>query len=90
MALGAESEVLCGGRRNFAGLEQHLLDVLVRRVEKLSQRLVLGRVELPQITSPALAWKNSAEEHNLDHVDKLDFLAYHVLDTCLEPSHFFR
>ena len=57
----------------------------MRRVEELSQRMVLGRVELPQITSPALARKNSAEEHNLDHIDKLDFLAYHVLDTCLSP-----
>ena len=78
------------GRWYLAGLKEHLLDVFMRRAEALQQRLVLGRVELPQITSPALARKNPAEEHDLDHVDKLDFLVNHVLDACLEPGHFFR
>ena len=55
MVLCAESTVL-GKRRSYLDkLEQHPPDVLVRRVEELLQRLVLGRVELPRIASPALA-----------------------------------
>ena len=82
--------ILGKGRRYLGGLEQHLPDVFVRHVEKLSQRLVLGRVELPHIECPSLTWEDPVEEHDLDHVDKLDFLAYHILDTCLEPGYFFR
>ena len=88
MALGAESVVLGGGRRNFTGLEQQLLDIFVRRVEELSQRLVLGRIELPQVECPSLTRENPAKEHDLDHVDKLDILGYHVLDTVLESGQF--
>ena len=45
---------------------------------------MLGRVILPQIASPALARKNPVDEHNLDHVDEIDFLDYHTLDARLE------
>ena len=58
----------------------------MRRVEELSQRLVFGRVELPHIKCPSLAREDPAEEHDLHHVDKLDFLAYHILDAVLESS----
>ena len=51
MELYAESAVLGKGRRYLGALEQHLLDVLVRRVEELSQHLVLGRVELPKLNA---------------------------------------
>ena len=89
-ALCAESAVLGEGRRTLGSLEQNPPDVLVRRVVDLSQRLVLGRVELPQIECSSLTRENPAEEHDLDHVDKLDFLVNHVLDTCREPGHLFR
>ena len=82
--------ILGRGRWYLTGLEEHIPDVFVHRAEKLQQHLVLGLVELPQIASPALARKDPMEEHNLVHVDKLDLLAYHVLDTCLEPSQFFH
>ena len=74
MALCAESAVLGEGRRYLDALEQHPPDVLVHRVLELSQRLVLLRVELPQIECPSLARENPAEEHDLDHVDSLIFL----------------
>ena len=77
-------------RRRLAGLKKHAPDVFVRHAEELLQRLVLGRVELPQIASPALTRKDPANEHNLDHVNKLDFLGYHVLDARLEPSQLVR
>ena len=47
---------------------------------------MLGQIKLLQIASPALARKDLANEHNLDHVDKFDSLIYHVLDARLEPS----
>ena len=85
-ALCAESVILDKGRRYLGALKQHLPDVFVRHVEELLERLVFGQVELPQITNPPLARKNPAEEHDLDHVDKLDFLAYHSFDTVLESG----
>ena len=84
--LCAESAILGKGRRYLGGLEQHPADVLVHHVEELSQRLVLGRVELPQIERPSFTREDPMNEHDLDHVDKLDFLVYHVLDARLEPS----
>ena len=86
MALCAESAILGEGRRYLGALEQHPPDVLVHRVVELSQRLVLGRVELPQIECPSLTRENPAEEHDLDHVDKLDFLTHHVPDVGLESG----
>ena len=90
MALCTESTVLGKGRRYLGALEQHLPDVLVHRVEELSQRLVLGRVELPQNKCPSLSREDPAEEHNLDHVDELDFLVRHVLDAGLESGQLYR
>ena len=86
MALCAESAVLGKGRRYLGALEQHPPDVLVRCVIELSQRLVLGRIELPQIECPSLAQKDLADEHNLNHVDKFNFIVHHVLDTGLESG----
>ena len=90
MAICAESAVLGEGRRYLGALEQHPPDVLVRRVVELSQRLVLGRVELPQIECPSLTRENPAEEHDLDHVDKLDFLAHHVPNAGLKSGQLYR
>jgi len=61
VALGAESTVLVGGRRNLAGLVQHLPDVFVFRVKELLECLVLGRIELPQVECPSLTRENSAK-----------------------------
>ena len=58
----------------------------MRRIVELLQRLVLGRVELPQIECPSLTQENPAEERDLDHVDELDFLAHHVPDAGLEAG----
>ena len=90
MAICAESAVLGEGRRYLGALEQHPPDVLVCRVIELSQRLVLGRVELPQIECPSLTWEDPAEEYDLDHVDDLDFLARHVLDAGVESGQLYR
>ena len=85
MALCAESAILGKGRRYLGGLEQHLPDIFVRRVEELSQRLVFGWVELPHIECPSLTRKDPAEEHDLDHIDKLDLFGYHVFTQFWSP-----
>ena len=85
-AFCVESVIFGYGRWYLGGLEHHLPDVFMRQVKELSQRLVFGRVELPQIANPSLTWKNPAEEHNLDHIDELDFLAYHILDAGLKSG----
>ena len=90
MALCAESVVLGKGRRYLGALEQHLPDVLVHRVEELLQRLMLGLVKLPQIEYPSLTREDPAEEHDLDHVDELDFLTRHVPDAGLESGQLYR
>ena len=59
-------------------------------VEEPGQSLVLGWVELPQVKSSSLTRENPAEEHDLDHVDELDFLAHHVLDAGLESGQLYR
>ena len=59
-------------------------------VEEPVQSLVLRWVELPQVELPFLAREDPAEEHDLDHVDELDFLAHHVLDAGLESGQLYR
>ena len=86
----AEPAIFGYGRWYLVGLEEHLPDVFVCRAEKLLQHLVFGRVELPYIVSPSLTRKDPTEEHNLDHVDELDFLTYHILDACLKSGQFFH
>ena len=77
-------------RRHFGGLEQRLPCVFMRHAVEPPERLVFGRDELPQIKSPPLAWKNPANAHDLDHVDKLDVLVLHALDVVLEPGQLCR
>ena len=74
------------GRRRpcLVGLEKHLPDTFVRGAEELLQGLVLGRIELPQIASPALARKDPMKKHHMDHIDKLDVLVHHTLDVRLQ------
>ena len=82
-ALGAESTILGCGRGVFSALEQHPLDGFIRRVEEPAQGLVLCRIELPQIEGPLLARENPADEHDLDHIDKLKLLVRQGLETGL-------
>ena len=76
--------VLGRSRPRLAGLEKHLPDAFVRRAKELLQGLVLGRIGLPQKASPAFAWKDPANKHHLDHIDKLDILVYHAHDAHLK------
>ena len=77
---GMEPTVLGCGRRYFGGLEQRLPRIFVLHAVEPLKRLVFGRDELPQIECPPLARQNPANEHDLDHVDKLDVLVLHALD----------
>ena len=72
--------VLARRRPRLVGLKEHLPDVFVRSAEELLQGLVLGPIEPPQIASPALAWKDPANKHHLDHIDELDVFIHHALD----------
>ena len=71
----------CGG---FGALKQHPPGAFVRRVEEPAQRLLLFRIELPQIECPFLAWENPADEHDLDHINQPELLVHQLLDTGLE------
>ena len=87
---GVEPTVLGYERRYFGGLEQHLPHVFVRHAIEPLKRLVFGRDELPQIECPPLARQNPANEHDLDHVDKLDVLVLHALDAVDESGQLCR
>ena len=89
-ALRAESAIFscrCGG---FSALEQHPPGSFVRRVEEPAQGPVLCRIKLPQIEGPLLAGENPADEHDLDHVNKLKLLVHQGLETGLESGQLFR
>ena len=58
----------------------------MRCIKEPGQSLVLGRVELPQVKSPTLTREDPAEEHDLDHIEKFDLLAYHIFDAVLESG----
>ena len=85
-ALRAESAIFRCGCGSFGALEQHPPGSFVRCVEEPAQGSVLGRIKLPQVASPALAWQDAASEHHLDHIDKLDVIVHHALDARLECS----
>ena len=90
MPRGMEPAVLRYERRYFGGLEQHLPRVLVLHAVEPLERLVFGRDELPQIECPPLARQNPVNEHDLDHVDKLDVLVLHALDAVYESGQLCR
>ena len=90
LTLRAESAIFGSGCGSLGALEQHLPGIFVRSVEEPAQGLVLCRIELPQIKVPSLAREDPAEEHDLDYVDKLKFLACHVPDTLLESVQLHR
>ena len=50
---------------------------------------MLRRVELPQIKIPLLAREDPADEHNLDYINKPDWLVHQGLDACLQSDHLF-
>ena len=88
VALCAESAIL----RNRGGASALLNNTLQASscVEELVQSSVLLRIELPQVELPLLARENPVVEHDLDHVDELDFLTRHVLDAGLESDQLYR
>ena len=88
--LRAESAIFGCGCGSFGVLEQHPPGSFVRRVEEPAQGLVPCRIELPQIKSPLLARENPADEHGLDHVDKLKLLVHQGLETGLESGQLLR
>ena len=85
-----EPTVLGCGRRYFGGLDQRLPRAFVLHIVEPLKHLVFGRDELPQIECPPLARQNSANEHDLDHIDKLDVIVLHALDAVLESGQLFR
>ena len=89
-ALHAESVIFSCGCGGFSALEQHPPGSFVCRVEEPAQGPVLCRIELPQIEGPLLAGENPADEHDLDHVDKLELLVYQGLETGLESGQLLR
>ena len=66
--------VRASGRRYLVALEKQLPGMFVSRFEKPHQGMVFLRV---------MAGKDSAHQHHLDYVDKLDVLIDHTLDTRL-------
>ena len=89
-ALGAESALFRRGCGGFSALEQHPPGSFVRRAEEPAQGPVLCRIELPQIEGLLLAGENPADEHDLDHVDKLKLLVHQGLEIGLESSQLLR
>ena len=87
---GMEPAVLGYGKRYLGGLEQHLPRVLVLHAIEPLERPVFGRDEFPQIECPPLARQYQANEHDLDHVDKLDVLVLHALDAVDESGQLCR
>ena len=74
LVLRAESAILGSGRVDLGALEKHLPSIFVHCVIELSQRLVLGRFELPQVEYLLLALENPVEEHDLDYDDEFNLL----------------
>ena len=74
--LRAESAIFGSGRGSFGALEQHPPGSFVRSVEEPAQGPVLRRIKLPQIKVPLLAGLNPADDHDLDHIDKLELLVH--------------
>ena len=93
LTLRAESAIFGSGCGSLGALEQHPASLFVRSVEEPAQSLVLCWIKLPQIEVPLLAGENPADEHDLDHVDKLELLVHQGLETGLslvsssEPPH---
>ena len=88
--LRAESAIFGSGCGSLGALEQHLPGLFVRSVEEPAQGPVLCRIKLPQIEVPLLAGENPVDEHDLDHVDKLELLVHQGLETGLESGQLFR
>ena len=76
LALRAESAIFGSGCGSLGALKHHLPDIFVPSVEEPAQGSVLSRIELPQLKGPLLARENPADEHDQDHVDKLELLVH--------------
>src|SRR3954464_11576398 len=89
VALRAISAILGNGCGALGAFGQHLPDVFIRRVEEPAEGLVLRRVEFPQSKIPLFAREDPADEHNLDYIDKPDWLVHQGLDASLQSGHLF-
>ena len=85
-----EPTVLGYVRRYFGGIEQRLPCVFVLHAVEPLKHPVFDRDERAQIEYPPLARQNPANEHDLDHVDKLDVLVFHALDAVYESGQLCR
>ncbi len=86
----AESAIFGSRCGSLGTLEQHPPGRFVRCVEEPAKGPVLCRIKLPQVEGPLLAGENPADEHDLDHVDKLELLSCHTPDTFLESIQLHR
>ena len=71
-----KSAIFSGGCGSFGALEEHFPGIFVPSVEEPAQGLVLFQIELPHFKCPFLARENPADEHDLDHIDKLELLVH--------------
>ena len=71
-------------------IAHRLPDVLVRRVEELSQRLVLSWVELPQIECPSLTQEDPAKSMTWTTLTSLTFLVTRSRTQVWSPVTSFR
>ena len=90
LMLRAESAIFGSGCGSLGALEQHLPGIFVRSVEEPAQSLVLRRIELPHVEAPSLARKDPADKHNLDYINKPDWLVHQGLDAGLESGQLLR
>ena len=90
LTLRAVSAIFGSGCGSLGSLEQHLPGIFIRSVEEPAQGLVLCRIKLPQVEGPLLAREDPTVKHDLDYIDKFEFLVHHVLITCLESRQLSR
>ena len=56
----------------FSFPKKHLPHPFVRSAEEVLDGSWPFRIELPHVERPTLAWQDSADQHYLNHVDKID------------------
>ena len=72
----------------FSFSEKQLPHPFVRNAEEVLEGSWSFWIELPHTKRPTLAWKDSANQHYLNHVDKIDILLQEGSDAALKSLHF--
>ena len=67
-----ETDLLDGIRPLFSFPEKQFPHPFVRSTEEVLESLWPFRIKLPHAKRPTLAWQDSADQHYLNHVDKID------------------